>query len=192
MIGRTIEGAESSTRERIIDAAAQLTAETGWSNVTMSAVAQRVGVSRQTVYNEFGSRAELAESMVLAELSTFLEQVDAGFTAHPDDLVAGVVAAACGVLRLAETNPLLTAIVTATHGAQSELLPLLTTRADAVIAAASSVVAAHVRTYDLAAQAPVDAVVDLIVRAVLSHVMQPGDASVETAIAWLASSLSAT
>jgi AcrR family transcriptional regulator len=179
----------ASTRERIISTAAQLTAELGWSRVTMSLVAQRVGVSRQTVYNEFGSRADLAESMVLAELSTFMEQVDVGFAAHPDDVVAALVAAAAGVRELAETNPLLGAIVTATHGGESELLPLLTTRADAVIAAAHSTVTAHLLNYEIAPDVPVDAVVDMIVRAVLSHVMQPGSASVEDAIAWLASSL---
>lgn len=191
MTYRGVETAGATTRERIITAAAQLTAESGWSNVTMSSVAQRVGVSRQTVYNEFGTRADLAESMVLAELSAFLEEVDAGFLAHPDDLVAGLTAAARGVLDLAATNPLLAVIVTATHGAETELLPLLTTRADAVIAAAHSTVAAHVRTYAVAPDAPVDAVVDVIVRSVLSHVMQPGDAPIEEAVAWVASSLSA-
>jgi len=188
---RKVATGGASTRERIITAAAWLTAESGWSNVTMSSVAQQVGVSRQTVYNEFGTRADLAESMVLAELSAFLEEVDAGFAAHPDDLVAGLTAAARGVLELAATNPLLAVIVTATHGAETELLPRLTTRADAVIAAAHSTVAAHVRTYAIAADAPVDAVIDVIVRSVLSHVMQPGDASIEEAIAWMASSLSA-
>lgn len=190
MTDRTIERSALTTRERIIAAAADLTAQSGWSNVTMSSVAQHVGVSRQTVYNEFGSRGELAESMVLAELSTFLEEVDAGFATYPDDLVAGLTAATRGVLELAATNPLLAGIVTATHGAESELLPLLTTRADAVIAAAHSTVAAHIHTYDIAPDAPVDAVVDVIVRAVLSHVMQPSDAPIENAVAWLASSLS--
>jgi len=187
--GRGVETAGASTRERIIAAAAQLTAESGWSNVTMARVGQVVGVSRQTVYNEFGTRADLAESMVLAELSAFLEEVDAGFAAHPEDLVAGLVTAARGVLELAATNPLLAVIVTATHGAETELLPLLTTRADAVIAAAHTTVAAHVRTYDLAPGAPVDDVVDVIVRVVLSHVMQPGSTSIEPGIAWLAASL---
>lgn len=189
MRGHSVEPAVASTRERIIAAAAQLTAESGWANLTMARVAEQVGVSRQTVYNEFGSRSELAESMVLAELSEFLDQVDAGFAAHPNDLVAGLVAATRGVITLAETNPLLAAIVTASHGAETELLPLLTTRADAVIEAAHSAVVAHVRGYETAVGAPIDAVVDLIVRAVLSHVMQPGSPSIEDAIEWLAESL---
>lgn len=178
-----------STRERIIAGAAELTAESGWANVTMARIAEQVGVSRQTVYNEFGTRADLAEAMVLQELSAFLTEVDAGFTEHPDDLVGGLVAAAQRVLDLARTNPLLAAIVTATHGGGGELLPLLTTRADAVIEAASLAVSTHVRTYDLDPAAPVDAVVDLIVRSVLSHVMQPGSQSIEPAITWLAASL---
>ena len=51
---------QMATGERILAAAAEMTAELGWSGVTMAAVAERVGVSRQTVYNEWGTRDRLA------------------------------------------------------------------------------------------------------------------------------------
>jgi len=155
-----------------------MTAEIGWSGVTMSALADRAGVSRQTVYNEWGSRDRLAQAMVLRELGAFLDQVDAGFDAHPDDLRAGTQAAITNVLDLARTNPLLAAIVTATHGAETELVPLLTTRADVVIAVASDRVRARLEEYPGLAMDALDTTVDLLVRTVLSHVMQPSaDAS---------------
>ena len=153
---------DMATGERILAAAAEMTTEVGWSSVTMAGVAERVGVSRQTVYNEWGSRDRLAEAMVLRELGAFLDEVDAGFAAHPHDIREGTEAAIGRVLDLARTNPLLRAIVTATHGAETELLPLLTTRADVVIAVARE------RVRDRLA-----VTVDLLVRAVLSHVMQP-------------------
>jgi AcrR family transcriptional regulator len=53
-------------RARIVAAAAVLTTETGWSEVTMARLAERVGVSRQTVYNEIGSKPALAEAMIRA------------------------------------------------------------------------------------------------------------------------------
>ena len=59
--------AQATTGERILATAAEMTAEVGWSGVTMAALAERVGVSRQTVYNEWGSRDRLAEAMVLRE-----------------------------------------------------------------------------------------------------------------------------
>lgn len=166
------------TGERILAAAAEMTAEMGWSQVTMAAVAERVGVSRQTVYNEWGSRDRLAEAMVLRELGAFLDEVDAGFDAHPDDLVAGVEAAIGRVLGLARVNHLLRAIVTATHGAETELVPLLTTRADVVIAVASDRVRGRIVAYPGLDLGRLDTAVDILVRTVLSHVMQPSQDSV--------------
>jgi AcrR family transcriptional regulator len=170
-----------ATSERILVAAAEMTAEIGWSGVTMAAVAERVGVSRQTVYNEWGNRDRLAEAMVLRELGAFLDQVDAGFDACPSDLRAGTQAAIANVLDLARTNPLLAAIVTATHGAETELVPLLTTRADVVIAVASERVRVRLAAYPGVALDALETTVDLLVRTVLSHVMQPGTVPGDTA-----------
>ena len=76
--------------ERVVAAAAALTLEVGWAGVTMGKLADRVGVSRQTVYNEVGSKPQLAEEMVLAELAKFLAVVDAAFDRHPADLVEAI------------------------------------------------------------------------------------------------------
>lgn len=172
---------ELATGERILAVAAEMTSEVGWSGVTMSALAERAGVSRQTVYNEWGSRDRLAQAMVLRELGAFLDQVDAGFDAHPDDVRAGTAAAISRVLALARTNPLLAAIVTATHGAETELVPLLTTRADVVIAVASDRVRARLLAYRGTDLRLLDVTVDLTVRTVLSHVMQPSPATLNVA-----------
>jgi AcrR family transcriptional regulator len=169
--------AEAATRERILAAAANMTAEVGWSGVTMAGVAERVGVSRQTVYNEWGSRDRLAEAMVLRELGSFLDEVDAGFDAHPRDVEAATREAIGRVLELARTNPLLRAIVTATHGAETELVPLLTTRADVVIAVARERVSARLAAYPGVRRSALDITSDILVRTVLSHVMQPGPES---------------
>jgi len=169
-----VSAATLATSERILAVAADMTAEIGWAGVTMSALAERAGVSRQTVYNEWGNRDRLAQAMVLRELAAFLDRVDAGFDAHPDDLREGTQAAISNVLDLAHTNPLLGAIVTATHGAETELVPLLTTRADVVIAAASQRVNDRLLAYPGVDTNSLETTVDLLVRTVLSHVMQPG------------------
>src|SRR6478609_2564823 len=101
----------STTRDRIVEAAVELTTESGWSSVTMAAVAERVGVSRQTVYNEMASKEGLAEAVILRELERFLAVVSVAFDAHPDDLVAGIRAATYGVLEHAQDNKLLHAVV---------------------------------------------------------------------------------
>jgi len=111
--------------------------------------------------------------MVLRELGAFLDEVDAGFDAHPDDLQASVADAIGRVLGLARVNPLLRAIVTATHGAETELVPLLTTRADVVIAVASERVRDRLICYPGVCSESLDVTTDMLVRTVLSHVMQP-------------------
>jgi AcrR family transcriptional regulator len=165
---------ETSLRQRIVEAAIETTSVGGWSSVTMGGLADRVGVSRQTVYNEVGSKPALAEAMVAHELAGFLSLVETAFDAHPADAVAAVAVAVRAVLERARENGLLRAIVSATYGGDTELLPLLTTNSIALIDAATSVVSGR-----LALAAPLVSAdrlaltSDVIVRTVLSHVMQP-------------------
>jgi AcrR family transcriptional regulator len=172
----------------VIDAALELTIDRGWAQVTMGRLADAVGVSRQTVYNEIGTKPGLAEAMILRELDRFLALVTVAFDAHPDDLVAAIRAASCSVLEASKDNPLLHAIVSATHGADTELLPLLTTHASALLTTAKAVVVERVAPYDVGlTPTQLDAAVDMVVRVVLSHVMQPSAAPAKTAadIAWV-------
>lgn len=179
-----------STHERVVAAAAELTLEVGWAGVTMGKLAERVGVSRQTVYNEVGSKQQLAEEMVLAELAKFLAVVDEAFDAQPDDLVEAIRSASRGVLELARRNALLQAVVSASYGAETELLPLLTTRNDALLLTATQVVKARVPAYPIVLDdRHLDAAIDMVVRLVLSHVVHPVGQPAATAddIAWIAS-----
>jgi AcrR family transcriptional regulator len=175
-------------RPRIIAAAVELTAARGWSSVTMARLADAVGVSRQTVYNEIGSKPALAESMILEELGRFLSIVEHAFDRHPTNLSRSIHDAALGVLELAQDNALLHAIVSATHGAGTELLPLLTTHAGSLLQTAKTVVAERLAPIELPfSGAELDALIDTIVRLVLSHVMQPTASPARTAddIAWI-------
>jgi AcrR family transcriptional regulator len=179
----------ASTRDRIVDQAVAMTTTDGWASVTMARLAAAVGVSRQTVYNEVGSKPALAETMVLSELARFLQVVGDAFDQEPDDLGAAVERAVADVLTYAEANPLLHAVVSATHGADTELLPLLTTNAGSLLEAAKDVIRARVAPYDLAIDGDhLDPAIDMVVRVVLSHVMQPSAAPARTAadIAWIA------
>jgi AcrR family transcriptional regulator len=176
-------------RQRIVAAAVVMTTDAGWAHVTMSRLADEVGVSRQTVYNEIGTKPALAEAMILGELDRFLGVVVAAFDEHPDDLVGAIRAASGAVFELARDNRLLHAVVSATHSADTELLPLLTTHAESLLGVAKAVVAERVAPYDVAVDAEhLEAAIDAVVRVVLSHVMQPSGPPAKTAddIAWIA------
>lgn len=166
-----------------------MTVEHGWSAVTMAKLAAVVGVSRQTVYNEVGGKEGLAEAMILRELARFLDVVNAAFAEHPGDLVSAIESAARAALEYGRDNALMHAVVSATHGADTELLPLLTTHSESLLVTAKGVLAERVRDYDIALPPErLDAAIDLIVRVVLSHVMQPSGTPAETAesLAWVA------
>ena len=177
-----------STRSRIIDAAARLTVADGWSKVTMSRLAHEAGVSRQTVYNAVGSREALAEAMVLKESAKFVLEIVDGFDSHPDDLLRAIHNAVEYPLAFAKGNSLLRAVISATHGADTELLPLLTAHSASLLGTVKTVIHDKAERYEIdLTPDQISIMIDLIVRSSMSHVMQPSGTPQETAsaIAWL-------
>lgn len=163
-----------SSRSRIIAAAVRLTCADGWSKVTMGRLARAAGVSRQTVYNAVGSREDLAEAMVLTESAKFILTIVEGFEKHPDDLLPAIHEAVENTLVLAEGNALLRAVVSATHGADTELLPLLTTHSEPLLGTLMVVVQDRVDQYEIDLEPErITTIIDMVVRSALSHVMQP-------------------
>jgi AcrR family transcriptional regulator len=167
-------------RTAILSAARRLTVEEGWASITMARLADDVGVSRQTVYNETGSKPELAQALVLDELARFLGVVTAAFDAHPHDLLAAVNDAVHDVLALTDGNPLLRAVVAGTHGADTDLLPLLTTSSLPLLDASYAVVHERLAAYTDDDEA-LATTTDLLVRTTLSHTMQPSTTPEATA-----------
>ncbi|WP_104105235.1 TetR family transcriptional regulator [Nocardioides sp. 616] len=191
----TSPAAAPTLQQRLVATAVELTTAHGWSHVTMARLAREVGVSRQTVYDQIGTKQELAEAVISTELARFLDAVTRAFDRSPGDLVAAVEGACHDVLVLAQDNALLRAIVSATHGTDTELLPLLTTHSATLLQTAQAVVAERVAQYDVPLDpARLAAGIEVIVRVVLSHVMQPSGTPAQTAadLSWIAGRVLAT
>jgi len=179
----------TTTRQRILDAAVEMTTETGWASVTMARIAQRCGISRQTVYNDIGAKPALAKSLILRELEQFLAVVSAAFD-QEDDFLRAIRQATYAVLDRAQDNKLLHAVVSATHGADTELLPYLTSHSEGLLGYATEIIREHIEKFDHGlSDRQADVAIETVVRVVLSHVMQPTKSPDETAddIAWLMS-----
>ena len=177
-------------RDRLLDAAAAITAADGWGAVTMAKLAEEVGVSRQTVYNELGSKPKIAEALVMRELDRFLDIVRSRMAAETE-LAAALRSACEGALEAAAANPLLKAILESAHTGGSDLLPLLTTESQGLIKGATAVVVESLADQGFDTGLDDDELltaVDAIIRLVLSHVMQPAKAPADAAddIAWVA------
>ncbi len=174
-------------RDRLFDAAADAFAEVGWQRLTMSTIAKRAGVSRQTVYNEFGSKPQLAELLVMRELDTFLGVVREAFTAQTD-FVSAVRAALQGAFEAAEQSALLRAVLESGHTGDSELLPYLTQSQGLIDTATDFLVLLVADDYpDLALSGDrLRFALETVVRLVLSHIMQPSGSPEATAdrLAW--------
>lgn len=184
------ESVRSLLRDRLLDAAASITAADGWGAVTMARLAEVVGVSRQTVYNELGSKPRIAEALVMRELDRFLDIVR-GRMSQESDIVDALRSACEGALEAAASNPLLKAILESAHTGGSDLLPLLTTESQGLLESASAVVIETLREQELDTgldEAGERIAVDTIIRLVLSHVMQPAKSPADAAadIAWVA------
>ncbi|SCG63170.1 TetR/AcrR family transcriptional regulator [Micromonospora humi] len=169
-------------RDAIVEAARAQTVAGGWDGVRMGAVAEAAGVSRQTLYNEFGTKAGLAEALARHEVDRFVGEVRAALAEHGADVHAAASAAIRRTLASAADNPLVKAILTSARGGSDELLPYLTTRADLVLAESTAALlewaGRHLPDADPAALA---FAADSIVRLVVSHIVLPGAPVDETA-----------
>lgn len=65
-----------TAREALLDAAYSALSRQPWTSVRMVDVAARAGVSRQTLYNEFGSKDGLARSVIRRAADGYLAGVD--------------------------------------------------------------------------------------------------------------------
>lgn len=165
-------------RDRLLDAAREITCGDSWAAVTMGGVATAVGVSRQSVYREFGSKDALGEAMLSRETEWFFTQVRTQLHAHPTDPAAGLAAAVETTLRTGADNPLIKAILAPSHRAGTDLLPMLTTRPEPVLQRAETTLLEQTRqlyTDIELTDTELTRLVEIVVRLTLSHLFQPAD-----------------
>ncbi|HUO40754.1 MAG TPA: TetR family transcriptional regulator [Mycobacterium sp.] len=159
-------------RELALDAARDVAINRGWSAVRMGALAAAIGTSRQTLHTEFGTKDELGKALVMREVSAFFDGVTAQLASHPGDLGAAVSSAVIFTLTSAAENPMLQTILTGGAGGDDSLLPLLTTRGEAVLAGAVDLFADWVaRQWPDRDDEAARVMVESVARLLISHVL---------------------
>lgn len=163
-------------RKSILEAAHQRAAAGPWSSVRVSDIADEVGVSRQTVYNEFGTKEDLAHALLQEEISHFIAGIVARMKGAPD-----LPTALTEVLRWlfdAATNHAIISrmIVDAKSGESDSLLPLLTVRADGVLLPARALLLdSFTQRWPTSDLVTTEQVIDLFIRLAISEVVMPSD-----------------
>jgi AcrR family transcriptional regulator len=166
-------------RDTLFDAARDALGERPWADVTMAEIASAAGVSRQTLYKEFGSRDEFAQAFVLREGSRFLDAVEGAVRAHLDDPRAALAAAFGVFLDAAAGDPLVRALLH--DDGTGGMLPLVTTQGQPVVTFAS-VRLTQVIQDGWPQVAPSDAqlLAESLVRLAISYVMLPREPAGDT------------
>ena len=174
------QAARRLLRETLLAAARDEVQQRPWAEITMAEIAAAAGVSRQTLYKEFGSRDEFAQALVIHEGERFLDAVDAAVREHLDDPRAAVRAALETFLRTAGKDPLVRILLS--DDGTAGLLPFVTTQGAPVVQWATARLTATIE--DGWPQAPppkARLLAESLVRLAISHVTSPAGPPGETA-----------
>jgi AcrR family transcriptional regulator len=176
------QAAKVLLRETLFGAARDELQTRAWSEITMSDIARAAGVSRQTLYKEFGNRDEFGQAFVIHEGERFLDGVEAAVREHLDDPRDAVGAALEAFLRAAGDDPLVR-ILLSDDGAGG-MLPFVTTQGMPVVEWATARLTAVIEEGWPEAP-PIDArlLSESLVRLAISYVTAPGGPPEQTASA---------
>lgn len=166
-------GKESAgARERLMDAAHAEILAGHWGERRMIDISAAAGVSRQTLYNVFGSKEGLLQSVVVREATALMDTVERVLEAEGHDPAHAVGRATRMLLVAAGDNPLLRAMVTG----DDELLPVLTTRSEPLMDTLGKRIRRSLRERcSDTAPGAIEAVADVALRLAVSYSLRPID-----------------
>ncbi len=164
--------AKQLLRETLFEAARDELRQRPWAEITMAEIATAAGVSRQTLYKEFGSRDEFAAAFTIGEGGRFLDAVEAAVLAHVDDPRAALAGALEAFLTSAAEDPLIHLVLS--DDGTGGMLPLVTTQSRPVVDWASERLAAVIcEGWPQVARSDADLLAETLVRLAISYVTVP-------------------
>jgi len=162
-------------RDRTLAVAHEHLVEQGWDRVRVGQIAEEVGVSRPTLYAEFGNKEGIAEALVLAETNRFLVGIQQRLDRNVTEPEKAIRAAIRYTFAEADKSALLRAILTSSDEGNDTMLPLLTTRSEPIFHSATQfLVAWFAENYPGINKEQLTDGVDALVRLVVSNLMFPG------------------
>jgi AcrR family transcriptional regulator len=174
------EAARELLRQTLFDAARDHLESRPWSEVTMSDIAAAAGVSRQTLYKEFGNRSDFGVALTIHEGERFLGSVEDAVRAHTDDPRAAVHAALELFLRTAGEDPLIRMLLS--DDGSGGMLPFVTTQGMPVVTWATARLAAVIEEgWPQAPKADVNLLSESLVRLAISYITNPSETPDSTA-----------
>jgi AcrR family transcriptional regulator len=126
-LGGRIPYAEASRvllRDSILDGMRDLLLTRDWSAITLADVARAAGISRQTIYNEFGSRQGLAQGYAMRLADRLVDEVDHAIRQNEGDMYSAFLEGFRAFFAESASDPLVISLLTGE--AKPDLLQLIT------------------------------------------------------------------
>lgn len=181
--GRAAGYAEASRgllRAMVLDAMHDLLLSRDWSSITLSDVAGAAGVSRQSIYNEFGSRHGLAQGYALRLADRLVDAIGVAIDGNVGHADAAFLEGFRHFFATSAADPLVISLLTG--AAKPDLLQIITTDSAPIITRCS----ARLTDALLGSWIPIGAedagvLARAIVRLAISYVSMPPEADHDVA-----------
>jgi len=167
-------------RDSILDGMREMLLSRDWSSITLSDVAKAAGISRQTIYNEFGSRQGLAQGYALRLADRLVDQIEDAIVGNVGDVYAAFLQGFRDFFAESAADPLVISLLTGTT--KPDLLQLITTDSGPIITRASQrLTETFMHSWVRASEEDAGVLARAIVRLAMSYVSMPPEANHDVA-----------
>lgn len=167
-------------RDSVLDAMRDLLLTADWSSITLSDVAAAAGVSRQTIYNEFGSRQGLAQGYALRLADRLVGAVGDAIHHNVGNVHAAFLEGFRAFFAESAADPLVISLLTGV--AKPDLLQIITTDSAPIISRASSALTqTMLDSWMVTTEQDAGVLARAIVRLAMSYVSMPPESDHDVA-----------
>ncbi|MEV0670642.1 TetR family transcriptional regulator [Mycobacterium sp. NPDC050441] len=167
-------------RDSILDGMRELLLTRDWSAITLSHVAEVAGISRQTIYNEFGSRQGLAEGYAMRLADRLVDAVDAAIINNVGEVHAAFLEGFRAFFLESAADPLVISLLTG--ASKPDLLQIITTGSGPIISRCSArLTGTFQNSWMKASDQDAGVLARAIVRLAMSYVSMPPEADHDVA-----------
>lgn len=174
------EASRALLRDSVLDAMREELLSKDWSAITLSDVARTAGISRQTIYNEFGSRQGLAQGYALRLADRLVDAIDDAITSNVGNVTAAFSEGFRMFFTESAADPLVISLLTGV--AKPDLLQMITTDSAPIITRASErLTEAFINSWVGASDSDAGVLARAIVRLAMSYISMPPEANHDVA-----------
>ncbi|HEU0190259.1 MAG TPA: TetR/AcrR family transcriptional regulator [Mycobacterium sp.] len=174
------EASRALLRDSVLDAMRELLGSRDWSAITLADVAAATGVSRQTIYNEFGSRQGLAQGYALRLADRLVDAVNIAIDNNVGDIHAAFLEGFRSFFTDSAADPLVISLLTG--AAKPDLLQIITTGSGPIISHCSQrLTSSFVHSWVQVSDSDAGILARAVVRLAMSYVSMPPEADHDVA-----------